>query len=268
MLTFQEVLLILGILHSLFWRAERLGPGAAQTAKRLLHLFLVGTTVLGWLLVTYPILSAQEIHTWAVRLGYPLGALGSFFLLTGRGGSPWAGVIPAAVALLVIASFDLGAGTHGFLVVAGLSGFVYLAADVSSLRGERWLGRSLLVGGFGVCCAGIATFIVLILPWTQGRVEETMMAIYTPESGGIDGQHQTRLGDLRSLKLSRKIVMREWSERPQKLRSGVFVHFDGSRWRRDRGPMRMLESSEPAALGQRGSFTRRSIACVWIPPVF
>ena len=236
---------------SVFWSAKKVRTGAAQTAKRLLYFFLAGTVGLGWLLVVFPILSAQEVHTWAVRLGYPLSALGSFFLLTGRGASPWAGVIPAAFGLLVVSSFDLGAGTHGFLVVAGLAGFVYLAADVASLRGERRLGRSLLVGGFGVCCAAIASFIVLILPWTQGKVEETMIAIYTPESGGVDGQHQTRLGDLRSLKLSKKIVMRVWSERPQKLRSGVFVYFNGSQWRRDRASMRMLEPSAPATLGPR-----------------
>ncbi|HXV59906.1 MAG TPA: transglutaminase domain-containing protein [Vicinamibacteria bacterium] len=242
-------LFVLVAAASIFWRSRTPAPGTVRACQRLLYLLLIGIAILGWIQVTYPILSAQEVDTWALRLAYPVGALGSLFLLTARTVFVWTGVIPAAVGMLVTASFDANTRTLGFLAAAGLAGFSYLAADVWSLSGERRLTRSVLVGGFGLLSAAIATVIVLILPWTQGKVEETMLTIYAPTGDGIEGQHQTRLGDLQRLKLSEKIVMRVWSERPQKLRSRVFTHIDGAYWRRDLASIRTLAPSMPQTIG-------------------
>lgn len=57
-------------------------------------------------------------------------------------------------------------------------------------------------------------------------------------------QHHARLGELQQLKLSRKVVMRVWSERPQRLRSRVLVHFDGTGWSRDAARFRELVPAE------------------------
>ncbi len=68
-----------------------------------------------------------------------------------------------------------------------------------------------------------------------------MLLVYTPASDGIQAQYRSRLGELQSLKLSKKIVMRVWSQRPQRLRSRVLVRFDGTAWSRDATALRIRE---------------------------
>ena len=84
--------------------------------------------------------------------------------------------------------------------------------------------------------AGIATAtfltawgIIRLLPWAQTEVEQatfqhymaatTHYSMFSPDS---------TLGDIARLKLSKKVVMRVWSSRPQKLRGRVFTVFNGS----------------------------------------
>ncbi len=97
-----------------------------------------------------------------------------------------------------------------------------------------------LLGGVAVMALALGAAILVVLPWTQSRVEETMMTIYTPSRDGNAAQHRAQLGELQRLKLSRKVVMRVWSERPQRLRSRVLVHFDGTGWSRDAAGLREL----------------------------
>ena len=208
---------------SVFWTSARPAPHAA---RRFLQLALGVTLVYGWVLVIYPVMSEDTMRLWALVLGYSLGALGGFFLLTG---SPLS--IPTSIGLAAVSCFDLEAAVQPYLYVAGAAGFLYLAADVRP--GARPRSRAVLVALSGALSAFVAIGIVLALPWTQGIVEETMMTVYSPASGGGEGEGRSRLGELRNMKLSSRVVMRVWSDRPQRLRSRALVRFDGRTWYAD-----------------------------------
>jgi transglutaminase-like putative cysteine protease len=234
-------------LLSVFWRRGSLSPGLAALVKRLLQLALVLMGLLGWILVTYPVLSTPSLRLLSVVLGYAFGSLGSLLLLT-EGPAPREGAIPAAIGLLVVSAFDLDAGIHPYLAAAGVAAFLYLASEVLTSRTHRLRARAMVLAGFAIPCAAGASAIILTLPWTQGKIEEAVVAAYVPNTDG--GEASRRLGDLRSLKLSKTIVMRVYSERPQKLRSGVLVRFDGAGWHRDPGTVRTLAPTTASSLGE------------------
>lgn len=233
-------------LLSVVWRWGSLSPGLTALAKRLLQLTLILMGILGWILVTYPVLSASSLRLSSLLLGYALGALGSLFLLT-EGLAPREGAIPAGIGLMVVSAFDLEAGIHAYLFAAGAAGVLYLASDLLGDRAHRRWARALVLAGFAVPCAATAAGIVFFLPWTQGKIEEAMLAALAPSADGGEGHR--RLGDLRSLKLSKKVVMRVYSERPQKLRSGVLTRFDGTSWHRDSGIARIVAPTVSSSLG-------------------
>ncbi len=231
-------------LVSLFWKRRGLTPATALAIRKVLFLGLGVTVLYGWLLMVYPVLSASAIRFWSLTLGYTLGALGSFFLLhldlEESEVSASSTTILAAVGMLVIASLDLQAAIHGFLVVAGASGFAYLAAETLPVKDDRPVARLVGLGLVLIASAALAASIVVVLPLAQTQVEETMVSIYTPLSDGIQGQQHSRLGELQKLKLSKKIVLRVWSERPQRLRSRILVRFDKTTWHRDTATMQEL----------------------------
>jgi hypothetical protein len=233
-------------LLSVFWRTGRLSPRLAGLGKRLIQLALVLMGLLGWVLVTYPILSAPTLRLWSLVLGFTFGALGSLFLLT-DGLTPREGAIPAGIGLLVVSAFDLEARILPYLIAAAGAGFLYLVSEVVTVRTHRRWARAMVLAGFALPFAATASGIVLMLPWTQGKIEETVLIAYAPKGDGGEGHR--RLGDLRSLKLSKRVVMRVYSERPQKLRSGVLVRFDGLGWHRDPTTVRTLAPTTAVSLG-------------------
>ena len=234
-------------LASLLWKRRGLAPATAVALRKVLFLCLGATVLYGWVLMVYPVLSASAVRFWSLTFGYTLGAFGGFFLLhfdlEESEVSVSSTTIPAAIGMLVVASFDLEAAIHGYLVVAGVAGFGYLAAEAlppqDDPRGAR-LARLVGLGLVLTVSAAVATAIVTVLPLAQTQVEETMVSIYTPLSDGVQAQHRARLGELQNLKLSKKIVMRVWSERPQRLRSRVLVRFDKTVWHRDPATMQEL----------------------------
>jgi len=234
-------------LLSVFWRGGRLSPSLADLGKRVIQLALVLMGLLGWVLVTYPVLSAPTLRLWSLLLGCTFGALGSLFLLT-DGLTHRESAIPAAVGLIVVSAFDLEARIVPYLIAAGGAGFLYLSSEVLSLRTHRRWARAMVLAGFAIPCAATAGGIILALPWTQGKIEETVLITYAPKAEGGEGHR--RLGDLRSLKLSKKVVMRVYSERPQKLRSGVLVRFDGASWYGDPSTFRTLAPTSAPGLGE------------------
>ena len=229
------------------WRGPGLAEATAVMLRRLLFVSLAATVLYGWFVMVYPVLSTESVRSWSLVLGYTLGSVGSVFVLCRSAMSVWSTTIPAAAALLVVASFRNEAEVHAYLVVAGVTGFVYLAIDSLPSNDDRRWQRIALLGVVAVSALALGTAIVVALPWTQSRVEETMMTIYTPSLGGSAAQHRARLGELQQLKLSKKVVMRVWSERPQRLRSRVLVHFDGTGWSRDAARFRELAPAEVEA---------------------
>ena len=212
--------------------------------RRLLFVSLAATVLYGWFVMVYPVLGTDNMRFWSLALGYTLGSLGSVFVVCRSAMSVWSTTIPAAAALLVVASFRNEAEVHAYLLLAGVTGFVYLASDSLPSDDDRRWRRMALLGVVAVMALAFGAAIVVALPWTQSRVEETMMTIYNPSPGGSAAQHRARLGELQQLKLSRKVVMRVWSERPQRLRSRVLVHFDGTGWSRDVARLRDLAPAE------------------------
>ncbi len=234
-------------LLSVFWRGGRVSPSVAGLGKRAIQLALILMGALGWVLVSYPMLSAPTLHLGALLLGCTFGALGSLFLVT-DGLTDREGAIPASIGLLVVSAFDLEARILPYLIAAGGAGFLFLAAEVLTVRAHRRSARALVLAGFAIPCAATAIGIVVMLPWTQEKIEETVLITYAPKADGGEGHR--RLGDLRSLKLSKRVVMRVYSERPQKLRSGVLVRFDGAAWHRDPATVRTLASTTAPSLGE------------------
>jgi transglutaminase-like putative cysteine protease len=216
---------------SLFWRSSR--PAPAWT-RRLAHFVFAALLVYGWILVIYPVMSAESRKLWSLLLGYALGALGALFLVTGSAVS-----VLCSIGLAVVSCFDLQAGVHPFLYGAGAAGFVYLAEEVKP--GLRFSFRAILLALSGALSGTLGVLIVVLLPWTQGKVEETMMNVYSPPTSGGEGEDRSRLGELRRMKLSSRVIMRVWSERPQRLRSRALVRFDGRTWYADPSSVRPLE---------------------------
>ena len=87
--------------------------------RRLLFVSLAATVLYGWFVMVYPVLSTDSVRFWSLVLGYTLGSLGSVFVLCRSAMSVWSTTIPAAAALLVVASFRNEAEVHAYLVVAG-----------------------------------------------------------------------------------------------------------------------------------------------------
>jgi hypothetical protein len=135
------------------------------------------------------------------------------------------------VAVLALASYRLDAPLHPYLLAAGIAGFVQLA--LGSLRSAFAAGawkRTIALVVFGIATAVIALSIIRMLPWAQGRVEETMAAMVIPSSGISGYGSESALGELSELKLSRKVVLRMWADRPRKLRRRVLTSFSGKLW--------------------------------------
>ena len=160
--------------------------------RRLLFVSLAATVLYGWFVMVYPVLGTDNMRFWSLALGYTLGSLGSVFVVCRSAMSVWSTTIPAAAALLVVASFRNEAEVHAYLLLAGVTGFVYLASDSLPSDDDRRWRRMALLGVVAVMALAFGAAIVVALPWTQSRVEETMMTIYNPSPGGSAAQHRAR----------------------------------------------------------------------------
>ncbi len=216
---------------SLFWNLRNLPSVVASWAKWLLWVLLSATVLLGWVVMSYPVLAASTVAFVSGLIGYPLLLLGALFLAGPTSWSrPWTFVL-SSVAVIALASYRLDTPLHPYLLAAGIAGFVHLALGSvgTALEAGAWKRTAALVV-FGLAAAGVAVFIIRMLPWAQGRVEESMAAMVIPSSGISGYGSESTLGELSELKLSRKVVLRMWADRPRKLRSRVLVSFSGKLW--------------------------------------
>lgn len=224
---------------SLVWRPRSAPAFLRRWLPYVTGLGLAAVAVVGLVVVTYPAFSPSAEQQFFLRAGWIAGALAAILLVGSNIWDPAAALIPAAVGLLVIACFRVQTSPpYAAVAVAGVAAFSYLARD------QRQAWRLILAAGGTVA---VAWTIVAWLPWAQGRVEQIGASMIAPEVGGASGT-ESRLGEFDRLKRSKRIVMRVWTERPQKLRGRVLVRFDGKMWTPAR-PFRgtLMPSSESAS---------------------
>jgi len=233
-------------------------PRALTLAARgALGALLLATGVFGLSLVLNPTLSDQAAHAISTGFAAALAVALPLCLAGAAGASPLASTIPAALGLLVVAAFrprvDLSAG-H---VTALLGAIAWLAvtarrdvrrgapeAPAPSLRRRL---RDAAPAALEVALAlGIALAVCRSLPLVQERFDRGLYELAGRRSGRTSGfTRESRLGDLASLKLSDRVILRVFTETPQYLRGRVFTVFDGATWRVKDGAKHALPHADP-----------------------
>ncbi len=239
-------LLLLPCAAALFLRVDGVGPRGAQAALHLVWGLSGVTVLLGLILMAYPSVLGQSPKAleWVAGIeraaGYTLAVTSVLFLL---GSSVWPApstLLPAVLGTWVVAAFNAKAQLRWPLVIAALAVVADLALSARSYGPKetsvgpglrRLFGKGLSILGTAVLAWGIMGF----LPWAQAQLE---LATFRFVSGQLATQStvswrtgvQSQLGQLQRLKLSRQVVLRVWTSRPQKLRGTVFARFDGRNW--------------------------------------
>ncbi len=205
------------LVFALLWSAN---PNIAdRTAQTVTHAAASGLALLATLLLL-------GTHTWA----------------------PERGVVPAALGLLVATALrPVVASAPGPLprvpfvataVVAASSLVVYLV--VTQAGGAR---RPTAIATFVSAASALSVGIMLLLPWAQPRVEQALARSIHSGKSYTGLSSVSRLGDIEELALSRAVVMRVWTPRPQKLRARVYTTFDGTAWQARPGSFHELSPS-------------------------
>jgi len=239
---------------SVFWRIQQAPTWLDTGARILAYIFEALALVLGLIFTAYPVLSAEAGTSLTLLAGVGLSLFASLFLL----GTPvWprpTTLFPATLGLLVVACFNPEARHRPFLVGAGLAVFAYLVLPTVGRGGRRvswaqWarLASFLLIAGL------FAVMLIVAVPLLQSKTESMVFQFLQTNTTVYSGlSDRTRLGDMEELKLSSRVVMRVWTERPQYLRARTYARFDGRNWTRRPGVASALElvTSEAVPGGQ------------------
>ncbi len=217
---------------SVFWRIQRVPAWLGAGARFLAHIFETLALVLGLIFMAYPVLSAETATRLILLAGFGLSLFASLFLL----GTPvWPRAItlfPATLGLLVVACFNPGAKHRPLLVGAGAAVFAYLSLPVLA-RGVRKVpfAQWMRLASFALVTALVAATCIVVVPRLQSQTENMTFQFFQMNASAYSGlSDATRLGDLEELKLSSRVVMRVWTDRPQDLRARAYAHFDGRGW--------------------------------------
>ncbi len=217
---------------SVFWRIQRVPAWLGAGARFLAHIFETLALVLGLIFMAYPVLSAETATRLILLAGFGLSLFASLFLL----GTPvWPRAItlfPATLGLLVVACFNPGAKHRPLLVGAGAAVFAYLSLPVLA-RGVRKVpfAQWMRLASFALVTALVAATCIVVVPRLQSQTENMTFQFFQMNATAYSGlSDATRLGDLEELKLSSRVVMRVWTDRPQDLRARAYAHFDGRGW--------------------------------------
>ncbi len=196
---------------------------------------LAGTVILGLILMAYPILSAQTTRRLTLAVGYSLASFAALFLVGQKVWPPASSFFPATFGTLLVACFNRDADVRGAVALAGAAIFGLLAISrPEASRGVRPRLRFRQIFRLSLSALGsfmLAWGIIRLLPWAQTQVEQATTRFFmAPSTRYSSLTLESRLGDLERLKLSKRVVMRIWSSRPQKMRGRVFTQFDGRVW--------------------------------------
>jgi transglutaminase-like putative cysteine protease len=226
-------LLLVPLALSLGPRLGRLPPVARAVLPVLAWALLAAVVFFHLFWSLYPLLPDAVVRLVPLVSGYGLCLLATVFHAGRSQFSPARTVIPAALGALLCGALDVFAPVGLPVAGAGAGGFLYLVSGfVATPPAHRGRGRRVRrLVAFAGAAAGIALGIARLLPWAQPHVERAAARLGDPPATSYSGlAFDSRLGDIQELKLSRRVVMRVWTGRPQKLRARVFTRFDGQAW--------------------------------------
>src|SRR5262249_53224908 len=193
----------------------------------------------------YPLLPDPPVRVVPLVAGSGLALLASVFLAARVQFPPGRPLIPAALGTLLCAALEVFAPLGLPLLGAGAGVVLYLTSGFGTGRAppspDRGGRRAARLAVFAAGALGVALGIARFLPWAQPHVERAAAELAEPPVTSYSGlSSSSRLGDIQELKLSRRVVMRVWTTRPQKLRARVFTRFDGQVWHVLGGPEREM----------------------------
>ena len=233
-----RALLLLAPVAALSLRFElpSLRPGLARLLSRLV-LGLAGlTSALGLAWVLYLPVADTLVPRLPPATGTSLAVLGTLLLFAQRSVPPARGALAASLGALLASSFVNAARLQAPFGLAGLAGFVLLAAGAPP---RRRLVRLSLAGALAL---GVVAGLWRLLPWAQPFVEAAVADATNPGSSGVTGfGASSSLGDVQALSRSTRPLLRLFAPRPARLRAQVWTRFDGRSWSGPRGAGRALE---------------------------
>lgn len=236
---------------------SRVSPGVARWSWLGLRVLVVAIGALVVFSRQFPLVRYGNARQAGALIGGALaiGALG--FLAGRRVFSVGRCLLPAIAGLLVAAGMEPEA-PH-FVPLASVTALA-LWIDAFRTGGPRRFGAPVVITG--AAGAALAAGIAWFLPVAQPHVQEFVARAYGEGRTGLSDRSE--LGEVASLALSRRVVARVWTNRPQLLRMQVFMQFDGRRWvsfprdgrllrRVDRTPLGPLLDTVPGDVYARGA---------------
>jgi transglutaminase-like putative cysteine protease len=218
-----------------FWRFRAVPPRLRTTLPLLARAVILVTVVFGIAWSIYPVLPPVLVARGPRIVGHVLVALLTTLVLGSAVWPPAGAAIPVALALLVDAAFEKRsepaylpvALTAAALVAYALASNRTVRPVDTRGRRPRRAARKVAVLALAV---GSTAAIARVLPWAQPYVESSVAKAMSPYVQYAGFSDNTSLGSIEELALSPKVVMRVWTDRPQKLRARVYTRFDGLGW--------------------------------------
>ena len=205
-------------------RAPRLLCSAIERAAWL-ALGLVAAVVLNWLVS--PAGQGEPAPPLPAAAGCGLALLAALLLSARVPWPPARAAVPAALGILVIAASQ---STTSMRVTVGLCAITAVALLATpSGGGPGAVARVARIAAFGLAATAVAVSIAWLLPWAQPKVLQAAAKFAFPDAE-TGFSLETRLGDVGELRLSPRVVLRVWTDRPQNLRGAVATEFDGRVW--------------------------------------
>ena len=210
------------LLASFVLEIDRVHPALASSLERVSWALVaaVGALGVGWTL--YAFVGGDVISLARNTAGAGLAVAGAVFFSGTRVWSPGRGLIPTGLALLVLAGLDPVVPLTVPVVVSALALTAHLLLASPTTRSQgvsqaRGFGGLWLYAGTVVA---VALALAIALPVAQPLVEAAAASMMNTGGSGV-GEGPSSLGEIERLALSKRVVMRVWSDRPLYLRAGV-----------------------------------------------
>jgi transglutaminase-like putative cysteine protease len=220
-------LAVLPVVAAIVFRIVRVSPLLRSTIERAtwLALGIVAAVVLNWLVS--PAGQGEPAPPLPAAAGYGLALLAALLLSARAVWPPARAAVPAALGILVIAASQSGASMRVTVGLCAITAVALLAAP--SGGGPGAVTRVARIAAFGLAATAVAVSIAWLLPWAQPKVLQAAAKFAFPDAE-TGFSLETRLGDVGELRLSPRVVLRVWTDRPQNLRGAVATEFDGRVW--------------------------------------